>query len=118
MQFEVAPPPSNIPDEPDTYTQAAPDYSHPKPAPNRILHIDTKYFRYGTADKAHAAALCLSASLLVSAVIIAIIGGCIEASSHSDPKWLDTLVTWIGNGFLFTAGIAVGRSKSKHSEDE
>jgi hypothetical protein len=36
--------------------------------------------------------------------------GCVALFSAKDPQWLQTLVTWIGNAFLFTAGIAVGKS--------
>jgi hypothetical protein len=30
--------------------------------------------------------------------------------SGKDPLWLQTLITWVRNAFLFTAGIAVGKS--------
>ena len=41
--------------------------------------------------------------------------GCLSLLSGKDPQWFQTLVTWIGNAFLFTAGIAVGKSASnKH----
>jgi arginine exporter protein ArgO len=38
--------------------------------------------------------------------------GCLSLLSGKDPQWFQTLVTWIGNAFLFTAGIAVGKSAS------
>lgn len=31
--------------------------------------------------------------------------------SGKDPEWLKVMVTWIGNAFLFTSGIAVGKKQ-------
>jgi hypothetical protein len=103
------PPAGNLSTVPDNYTAKGFDFAAGEHADNRILHINTRCFRYGTDDKGHAAALILSALLLGTAIIIAIIGA-IGLFSGKDPQWLGTLVTWIGNAFLFTAGIAVGKS--------
>jgi hypothetical protein len=105
----VPPPPGNPSTIPDADTEKGFDFAAGDHAENRILHIKTRWFRYGTDDKGHAAALVLSGLLLVSAPIIAIIG-CVSLFSGKDPQWFQTLVTWIGNAFLFTAGIAVGKS--------
>jgi hypothetical protein len=95
--------------EPDKYTRKAPDFGADEHADYRVLHCNTKWLRYGTDDKAHAAALVLSACLLLVAVIIAIIGT-IGLFAGREAPWLATLITWIGNAFLFTAGVAVGKS--------
>jgi hypothetical protein len=109
------PPPVNIP-APTSNTSPVPDADTAKGfdwtgdhAENRILHINTRYFKYGTDDKGHAAALVLSALLLVAALLVGVIG-VVGLYSGKDPQWVNTLITWIGNAFLFTSGIAVGKS--------
>ncbi len=72
------------------------------------MHVNTRWFKYGTDDKTLASAMVLSALLLLSALVMSIIGAVVAFSGH-DEKWLETIVTWIGNAFLFTAGIAVGK---------
>ena len=61
--------------------------------------------------------MVLSALLLTSAVIVAVIGATTQWSGQEAP-WLNTLVTWIGNAFLFTAGIAVGKGRSASQEKD
>ena len=95
---------------PDRYTAKSPDFTGPI-AQNRILHIDTGIFRYGTDDKAHAAALVLSGLLLASTMVV-VLAGIVQLITGHDAQWLNTVATWIGNAFLFTSGIAVGRSGS------
>jgi hypothetical protein len=105
----VPPPPGNLSTIPDADTAKGFDFAAGEHAGNRVLHITFPWFRYGTDDKGHAGALVLSALLLLSAPIIALIG-CVTLYSGKDPQWLQTMVSWIGNAFLFTAGIAVGKS--------
>jgi len=105
----IPPPPVSGGDTPDQYTRASPDYSGDDPAENRVLHIRTKFFRYGINDKTQAAAIVLSFVLLLSALIVAGIATLQSFAGH-EAKWVDTLVTWIGNAFLFTAGVALGKS--------
>jgi hypothetical protein len=109
------PGPPTGPDSPDEYTASAPDYSADGHAAHRVFHIDTKWFRYGTNDRAHASALILSLLLLVSSLAIAAIGSISIVTGH-DPKWLEMLIGWIGNAFLFTAGIAVGKGSSDNKK--
>jgi hypothetical protein len=104
-------PGGNLSKIPDPDTAKGFDYAADERAENRILHIHTKWFHYGTDDKGHAAALVLSAALLATAIVVALLG-CLSLLSGKDPQWFQTLVTWIGNAFLFTAGIAVGKSAS------
>ncbi|MET4293710.1 hypothetical protein [Bradyrhizobium sp. LB5.2] len=102
-------PTSNTSPVPDEDTAKGFDWTGDGRAHNRILHISTKWFRYGTDDKGHAAALVLSALLLVSALLVGIIA-VVGLYSGKDPQWVNTLITWVGNAFLFTSGIAVGKS--------
>lgn len=105
--IRIPPPPADTSDIPDKYTRMAPDFTGPH-AENRILLIELKWFKYGTDDKSHASALVLSGLILCVSIIISVIG--LGAGSA---KWLELLITWLGNAFLFTAGIAVGsRGKS------
>jgi hypothetical protein len=108
MNQEVPGPPPNIPDIPDADTATNPDFTGDH-AQNRILFINTRWFRYGTDDKIHSSAMVLSALILMAALIIAVLGTIGLFSGH-EAKWVDTLITWVGNAFLFTSGIAVGRS--------
>ncbi|MER2250663.1 hypothetical protein ABS772_12140 [Methylorubrum podarium] len=111
------PPPPNPPAKADDYTASYPDFTGDK-ADNRILHITTRWLKYGTDDKGHAAAVVLSGLLLCSAALVAVIGATTQWSGQEAP-WLNTLITWIGNAFLFTAGIAVGKgaAQSKKKDD-
>jgi len=102
------PAPPSLSDTPDQDTALNPDFTGDH-AKNRVLHVNTRWFKYGTDDKAHASALVLSALLLLSALFLAVVGMIVSFSGH-EQKWLDTLLTWIGNAFLFTSGIAVGKS--------
>ncbi len=101
-----APPPA-ISDTPDADTALNPDFTG-EYAQSRVLRVNTRWFRYGTDDKAHASAMVLSALLLFSALVLASIGAIVAFAGHEE-KWLDTIATWIGNAFLFTSGIAVGK---------
>ena len=102
------PAPPNASTVPDEYTRTQPDWTSGI-AESRILHLDSRFFRYGTNDKGHAAALVLSVCLLLTAVALCLLG-IVGLYSGKDAPWLTTALTWIGNGFLFTAGIAVGKS--------
>jgi hypothetical protein len=97
-----------ISDSPDQFTATSPDFTGDH-AENRILHINLRWFKYGTDDKSHASAIVLSLVLLLLAVIVAVIGAASMYSGKA-PDWLETLITWIGNAFLFTAGVAIGKS--------
>lgn len=110
MVDRIVAPPAMGGDTPDNFTAKNPDYTGDH-AQNRVLHINTRILRYGTDDKAHAAALILSVSLLFSAILVVLVG-IVQLITHSDSKWLETVLTWIGNAFLFTSGIAVGRGGS------
>lgn len=104
---DIPPPSGDLSSTPDKYTAISPDFTGDH-AHNRVLYIGTRWFRYGTDDKGHAAALVLSALLLIAALFSSLIG-LAGLFSGSDAGWVDNLIGWIGNAFLFTAGIAVGK---------
>ena len=117
MTLNTPPPPSNTPSVPDDATAKSPDFTGHH-AGNRVLHITTGWVRYGTDDKGHAAALVLSSLLLIFALTVGVMG-VVGMFSGRDAPWISTLITWIGNAFLFTSGIAVGkggRNESKPNE--
>lgn len=115
MTDKIIAPPVVVDQSADKFTKQAPDYTGPS-AENRILHISCPWFKYGTEDKGHAAALVLSGLIL----LVSLFGGVIGAFTNGQ-KWVEILMTWLGSAFLFTAGIAVGggaaKSKDKRSVD-
>ena len=56
--------------------------------------------------------MVLSFILLIAAMVTAVFG-VVGLYSGQRPEFINTLITWIGNAFLFTTGIAVGRSVNK-----
>jgi len=82
----------------------------------QVFHFDRFGIKYGTDDKGHAAALILSVCLLGAALLVSV-GGIISSFSSKDLKWMEIL-SWIGNAFLFTAGIAVGKSKDQEKKSK
>lgn len=90
---------------PDLYTKTNPDFAAGENAANRVLHIDWKWFRYGTDDKGHAAALVLSMVLLAVSVFVIVVGLIWPQS-----EWLETVFKWLGGAFLFVSGVAIGKS--------
>jgi threonine/homoserine/homoserine lactone efflux protein len=59
-------------------------------------------FKYGTNDKAHAAALVLSLLLFFTIVGVAIFG--------DGGDWAKEIFRWLGGAFLFVTGVAIGKS--------
>jgi hypothetical protein len=114
--MKVPAPPPNLPKVPDEDTAKDPDFTG-EHAGNRVFYIKTEWLRYGTDDKGHGAALVLSGLLLAVALIVAVIG-MIGLFSGRDATWIGTLLTWVGNAFLFTAGIAVGKGKATTKSDD
>jgi hypothetical protein len=115
---KIPPPPSGISSFPDRYTRKSPDFTGPF-AENRVFHVSTTWLKYGTDDKGHAASIILSALLLLVAILVGIM--CVIGMfSGQDGKSLNALVTWIGNAFLFTAGLAIGKGgkDSKRDQDD
>ena len=94
-------PPGDVSNIPDKYTRKAFDMTGPY-ADHRVFFINTKFFKYGTTDQGHAAALVLSAMLLA---VILLLGG-IALAAGSDHAILQLLIA----PFSLVAGVAVGKS--------
>lgn len=103
------PPPRNVPREPDPATQKFPDFTS-RTAESRILYLNLGFFRYGTNDKVHAAAVTMSLVLLLVNVALIFIGLFREPTD-----WHKTAFQWTTNTFLFVAGFALGTSGSSRS---
>jgi hypothetical protein len=103
MPPSILPPSGDLSDRPDAETRKGLDFTAGS-AENRVLFINLGIFRYGTDDKAHAAAIALSAALLIVAV------GIIAAGLFStNAPWLDKVLAWVSNAFLFVAGVSIGQ---------
>ena len=97
--------PENTFVKPDRDTRTAPDYTGDTAA-SRVLYLNWGWFRYGTDDAGHAAALILSTFLLFIIGVIIIIGIFMDQNAI----WMDRVFTWLGGAFLFVAGVAIGKS--------
>jgi hypothetical protein len=107
-------PPTNVSSKPDAATKTGlVDFTGPS-APKRVLYVNLGILRYGTNDKVHAAALILSFVLLM-----ALFGVVITGFYLKETGWAERAFTWLGNAFLFIAGVAVGKGTGpdKDSDD-
>ena len=77
------------------------DYTGPNAA-SRVLHLNLWVFKYGTDDKAHAAAIILSFIQLACIMLLFIFA----ASTPAEERF----VSFLESGFLLTAGVAIGQS--------
>ncbi len=101
-------PPSNLAPKPDKDTRKELDDLTGTEATGRVLFINIGFFRYGTDDKIHAAAIVLSMVLLIMIV------GVLLRASGQESAWNDKVFNWLGGAFLFVAGIALGKGGSDH----
>jgi hypothetical protein len=105
---QIPPPSSGLSTVPDKDTKKGlPDYTA-REAPERVLHINLWFFKYGTNDKAHAAALVLSV-LLLSIIVGVII---FINSEGAASEWADRVFGWLGSAFMFISGIALGKGSN------
>ena len=101
------PEPGNTSPVPDKATKRGlPDFTGPD-APDRILHINLGFFKYGTNDKVHAAAVVFSLLLFT-----AIVGVLIFGLAATNAGWAEKAFNWLGSAFLFVAGVALGKGSS------
>jgi hypothetical protein len=102
----LPPPESVVSKKPDSDTkkgiEKANDYTGQQ-ADERVLFINLGIFKYGTSDKAHAAAVALSSVLLLTII------GLIVFGSGMEHEWRDDVFKWATGAFLFTSGIALGQ---------
>jgi hypothetical protein len=95
------PPPDNLSKVPDQATKKGiSDYTGPE-ADNRVLHINLGILKYGTNDKAHAAAVVFSLLLFFAIIGVLIFG--------DGGAWTKEAFRWLGGAFLFVAGVAIGK---------
>ena len=100
---EPPPPASPVPDD-DTKENPA---FHEGGGAGQVFHFKRWGLSYGTDDKGNAAALILSALLLI--VFFAVI----VAGLIADREWIPTALQILGTAFTFVAGVAVGKSFDK-----
>ena len=88
-----------------------------KDARDRVLYINLWFFKYGTNDKVHAAAVVLSIVLLLAIIALIFFG-----TSHHEGNWDEKAFSWLGGAFLFISGVALGKGgsdrKSRHEQDD
>ncbi|MBQ5470338.1 MAG: hypothetical protein IIT54_07010 [Acetobacter sp.] len=83
------------------------------------MYINLGFFKYGTDDKAHAAALVFC-FLLLFLIAIIITFGAWSTNFSKNSTWMDKIFSGILNAFLFISGVALGTReshKSKKSND-
>ena len=103
MQNQIPPPDGNLSNKPDKDTRRGMDMTGAD-ADNRVLFIDVKLFKYGTADHARAASICLSVILLFLGFVLSIIG--LWATNNSA---LERSIFWISSAFFFVSGVCIGK---------
>ncbi|MEH2472998.1 hypothetical protein V1281_005812 [Nitrobacteraceae bacterium AZCC 2161] len=107
----IPPPNGDLSDVPDNETKKGlVDFTGPD-ASNRILFINIGFFKYGTADKAHAGSIFLSLILIVVAFSIMVIG-----LYSANGAWLEKVLSLVWSAFLFVVGVSIGRGQSDKTD--
>jgi len=106
-------PPSNLSNIPDPETQRGLGDMTAPAASGRVLHINLRFFKYGTSDQSHAAAVTLSMTLIVVLVLIA----CLGFYSPNSPTF-DKIMTLVGNAMILVIGVAIGQKASGAQPDD
>jgi hypothetical protein len=99
----------NLPEAPDSETALGLD----RPAAQRVLYLNFGFFKYGTDDKAHAAAILLSIGLLAALFIISL-----TAIFSPNAPMFERAINIFGNAFLFVAGVAIGQRFTDKTKDD
>lgn len=94
-------------DKPSKANDSPADYTAEANAPDRVMFLNLLFFKYGTNDKAHGAAIVLAIMLLLFMLIVFLSGLFI-----CSPEITEKILTWTGGAFLFVAGVAVGKNGS------
>jgi len=84
-----------------------------KDARDRVLYINVGLFKYGTNDKAHAAAIVLSMTLLAAIICLVFFG-----TRNGDNAWNERAFNWMSRAFLFVAGVTLGKSSLSHRRED
>lgn len=114
---DISPPSSHLDCRPDKQTKKGISDQTGLSADGRVLYINLGFFKYGTDDKAHAAALVFCFLLLF--LIAIIIFGALSTNCSKNSTWME-IFSGILNAFLFISGVALGTReshKSKKSND-
>lgn len=83
-------------------------------ASDRVVFLNLWFFKYGTNDKTHGAAVIFSLFLLIAFILITTI----DAVTHLERKeFIERSASLLWNAFLLTLGVAIGRG-SKERRDE
>lgn len=104
MAIRIKLPEGNLSRVPDEATRQAADYTA-STASERVLYINLWFFKYGTHDRSHGAAVLFSLILLAIFVGVIFVG-----SSASNAAWFDKVFDWVAGAILFVIGVAIGQS--------
>jgi len=109
MPQEILPPEnaSPVPDD-ATLLGFPPDHTGSSSARGRVFHLNLGIFKYGTDDKAHAAAMGLSLLIFVFLGILLCFG---QANANTD-----NMIAFLQNALLLTIGVAIGQGTSTDSK--
>jgi peptidoglycan/LPS O-acetylase OafA/YrhL len=106
------PSPGSLSNVPDPATQKGLDLTGAE-ASGRVLHLNLGFFKYGTSDKSHAAAVSLS--LLLVVVLLAIsVCGMFSPNAGS----FDKAIGLVGNAMMLVIGVAIGQKTSASKKEE
>ncbi len=86
------------------------DYTGPE-APERVLHINLWFVKFGTNDKLQGAAILLAIFILLLITVVIFYG-----MTHTTTEWNEKVFSWLSSTFLIVAGVAIGRASSDKSE--
>ena len=109
---DITPPTKNISSSPDKSTRLGLSDLTGDKADGRILYINLWFFKYGTNDRSHAAAIAISLILLLMICVVIALG----TFEKIDSSWIENVFDWLGGTFLFVAGIALG-GRGEDSKD-
>lgn len=108
------PPPTNLSPVPDKATRAGIDDFTSGSASKRVMHLNMIFFKYGTNDQTHAAAMLLSLLELVCLMVLLV--------AAPEVKAVQDMIAFLQHALLLTVGVAIGQSakggdKSDRSSD-
>lgn len=105
----LIPPLKNTSPVPDNATKKGmQDYTRLSDADGRVFYINLGFFKYGTDDKVHGAAMVFSILLFALVACIMLFG--------TGTTWADKLFNWATGAFLFSLGIALGKGADTTKE--
>jgi hypothetical protein len=96
------PPPNEVgpKDSPADYTAVT--------APERVLHINLPFLKYGTADRIQGAAIVILMTMLPILLLVVFLG-----MWPSFSPWAEKVFGWLGPVIVLVSGVAMGRSSPR-----